>query len=305
VAAEWMLGASYHLVGDQAAAQQSYERGFERAAFRVSDVRSFGYDHQVRALIGYARTLWLRGLPDQAAQLAFEGIEVAGRHKHPVSLCICLTHAVPVFLWRGDHQIAENLIERLIAHAAKYSLATYQTGGLGLRGELILMRGQTQLGIETLRAALDAMRTARRYILSSAFSRALAGGLARVGRSAEATDILDGLLAEAARGSEKFELPDLLRARASVLLAASPANWPAAEASLRESLDYARQQSALGWELRSAIALSRLLVDHGGAEEARDLLSDVYERFTEGFGTTDLIEAERQLVSLAVRASDS
>ncbi len=102
VAAEWMLGASYHLVGNQASAQHSYEKGFERAAAGMSDVYSFGYDHQVRALIGYARTLWLRGLPDQAAQLAYQGVEVAGRQEHPVTLCICLTHALPVFLWRGD-----------------------------------------------------------------------------------------------------------------------------------------------------------------------------------------------------------
>jgi predicted ATPase len=86
-------------------------------------------------------------------------------------------------------------------------------------------------------------------------------------------------------------------------LAASPANWPAAEASLMGSLDCAREQSALGWELRSAIALCRLWVDHGRVDEARSVLADVYERFTEGFGTADPSEAERQLRALGVRTS--
>ena len=149
------------------------------------------------------------------------------------------------------------------------------------------------------------MRTARRYILSSTFSRALAEGLARTEHSSEATNIIDVLVADAARGSGKFELPDLLRARAAVLLAASPANWPAAEASLKNSLDCARQQSALGWELRSAIALSRLLVDHGREDEARNLLAAVYGQFTEGFGTADLIEAKSQLRALGVQISNS
>jgi predicted ATPase/DNA-binding winged helix-turn-helix (wHTH) protein len=304
VAAEWMLGASHHLVGNQDSAQHSYEIGFERAtAAGVSQVHSYGYDHQVRALIGYARTLWLRGFPDQAARLAHQGIEMAGRQEHPVTLCICLLYATPVFLWRGDQQIAEGLIERLVACAARYSLTPYQAGGLGLRGELMLARGETQLGVEALHTALSALQTERQYILSSAFSRALAEGLARTGRSAEATDIIDALVADAARGSGTFELPEFLRARAGVLLAASPANWSAAEASLMGSLDCAREQSALGWELRSAIALCRLWADHGRVDEARSVLVDVHGRFTEGFGTTDLREAERQLRVLGVRTS--
>jgi predicted ATPase len=306
VMADWMLGASYHLVGNQAASHQSYQRGFERAtAAGVSEVHSFGYDHHVRALIGYARTSWDRGLPDLAAQLAFNAIEVAGRHGHPVTLCICLVYAAPVFLWRGDQQIAEDLIERLISYAAKYSLAMYQAGGLGLRGELMLARGETQLGVETLRGALATLRTERRNILLPAYSRALAEGLARVGSSVEATGIIDAVVADAMRGPGTFELPDLLRARAAVLLAASPANWPAAEASLKDSLDCARRQSALGWELRSAAQLSRLWADHGRLGEARTLLADVYGRFTEGLGTADLIAAERQLRDLEERTAHS
>jgi predicted ATPase len=204
----------------------------------------------------------------------------------------------PVFLWRGDQEMAEDLIERLIAHAARYSLTNYRDGGLGLRGELRLARGEIRLGVDTLRAALSAMQAAGRYILSSAFSRSLAEGLARAGHSAEATMIVEALMADAAGGSGTFELPDLLRARAGVLLAASRENWPAAEASLIGALDHARQQSALGWELRSAIALVRLWTDRGRADEARTLLADVYARFTEGFGTADLNEAERQLRAL-------
>lgn len=304
VAAEWMLGASHHLVGNQASAQHSYKIGFERAAATgVRQVHSYGYDHQVRALIGEARTLWLRGFPDRAAQRAHQGIEVAEGQEHPVTLCICLLYATPVFLWRGDQPIAEDLIERLIALAAKHSLAAYHAGGLGLRGELMLARGRTKLGVEALRTALSTLESERQYILSFAFSRALAEGLARGGHSAEAITIIDVLVADATRGCGTFELPDLLRAQAEVLLAGSPANWPAAEASLVASLDCAREQSALGWELRSAIALSRLWADHGRLDEGHRVLAQVYERFTEGFGTADLSQAKRWLRVRDARAS--
>jgi predicted ATPase len=107
--------------------------------------------------------------------------------------------------------------------------------------------------------------------------------------------IIEGLVEGAERGSGTFELPDLLRVRGQVLLAESPQNWHAAETSLMSSLDAARRQSALGWELRSALVLSRWWKDRGGNEEARSLLADVHGRFTEGFDTADLREAARQL----------
>jgi predicted ATPase/DNA-binding winged helix-turn-helix (wHTH) protein len=301
VTAEWMLGASYHLVGNQRSAQQSYEKGFEDAAAAgVTEVHSFGFDHQVRALIGYARTLWLRGLPDQAAQLAYQGIEVAGKQEHPVSLCICLLHAASVFLWRGDLQIVEDLVERLLACARRYSLPNYEAGGVGLRGQLMLARGEVQLGVEMLRTALSILRTERRYMLSSTVYRALAEGVAELGSSTEATIIIDGLVADATRGSGSFELPDLLRTRARVLLAVSPNNWCSAEESLKQSLACARRQSAPGWELRSALELVRLWLDHGLVDEAKSLLAEVHEPFTEGFQTADLIEAEHQLRKFGV-----
>jgi predicted ATPase/DNA-binding winged helix-turn-helix (wHTH) protein len=306
VTAEWMLGASYHLVGNQALAQQSYEKGFKDAVTSgVNEVHLFGFDQQVRALIGYARTLWLRGFPDQAAQVAFQGIEIAGKQEHPVSLCICLLHSAPVFLWRGDLHIVDALVERLIACAAKYSLPNYEAGGVGLRGQLMLARGEVQPGIEMLQAALSILRTERRHMISSSVHRALAEGLAVLGESTEATIVIDGLVADANRGSGTFELSDMLRARARVLLAASPRNSCSAEKALKESLTCARQQRALGWELRSALALARLWADDERSDEARSLLRGVHDQFTEGFQTADLIEAARQLRGLGVATGEA
>ena len=296
VTAEWMLGASHHLVGNQLAAQRSYEKGFMAAAASgIAEVHSFGFDHRVRALIGYARTMWLRGFPDQAARLAYQGLEVAERHEHPVSLCICLQHATPVFLWRGDLQIAEGLIDRLVTCASKYSLPNYEAGGAGLKGELLLARGQTQLGIRMLREALSVLRSERRFMLSSSVYRALAEGLAASGQLLEASNMIDGLLADARSGSGSFEVPELLRTRARVLLLGSPDNWSAAEACLNESLQYARQQAAPGWELRSALVLGALWLDRGLVAKARSLLAESYERFTEGFETADLVQAAHKL----------
>ena len=68
-----------------------------------------------------------------------------------------------------------------------------------------------------------------------------------------------------------------------------------AEAGLFRSLDLARAQGALSWELRTATSLVDLLAPLGRGTEARDRLAAVFARFTQGHGTRDLLEAKARL----------
>jgi hypothetical protein len=97
-------------------------------------------------------------------------------------------------------------------------------------------------------------------------------------------------------GLQSWCAAELLRVQATRLLKQeSPhENWRA-EALLLSSLDLARAQNALSWELRTASSLSTLWETQSRRREARDLLSGVYARFTEGHDTQDLRQAEAQL----------
>jgi hypothetical protein len=64
------------------------------------------------------------------------------------------------------------------------------------------------------------------------------------------------------------------------------------------SLDWARRQGALSWELRTSTSLARLQQDQGRTAEARSLLQRVYDRFSEGFETAVLKAAKAHLNSL-------
>jgi predicted ATPase len=68
-----------------------------------------------------------------------------------------------------------------------------------------------------------------------------------------------------------------------------------AEAQLRASIDWARQQQAKSWELRSSTTLAELLAKRGQRDAARELLAPIYAWFTEGFDTKDLKEAKALL----------
>jgi predicted ATPase len=82
------------------------------------------------------------------------------------------------------------------------------------------------------------------------------------------------------------------------LLRQAVAEAAQAEACCRQALAVARRQRARSWELRAATSLGRLWQQHGKGEAARQLLVEVYDRFTEGFDTADLQEARAVLEML-------
>jgi predicted ATPase len=71
-----------------------------------------------------------------------------------------------------------------------------------------------------------------------------------------------------------------------------------AEACFRCALEVARRQQARLFELRAALSLARLWQKRGRGAEAYELLTPVYDWFTEGFDTADLKDAKALLDEL-------
>ena len=71
-----------------------------------------------------------------------------------------------------------------------------------------------------------------------------------------------------------------------------------AEACFVKALELAQEQSARSWELRATTSLARLWQQQGKTTEAHELLSDIYNWFTEGFDTKDLQDAKALLEEL-------
>ena len=96
--------------------------------------------------------------------------------------------------------------------------------------------------------------------------------------------------------------PELLRISGRRLLQFGKKEQDGAEALLLQSIDSARQQAALSWELRTAISLAELWQAQGRCNQAIDLLATTQDRFTEGFATTDLVKSAALLERLEASA---
>ena len=97
-----------------------------------------------------------------------------------------------------------------------------------------------------------------------------------------------------------WSYPEVLRVDAELILhAESPGAEKKAEAKLVQSLDLARSQSLLSFELRSATSLARLWSRTKRVAKARNLLRETLDEFTEGFATTDMKQARQLLDHLS------
>jgi len=72
-----------------------------------------------------------------------------------------------------------------------------------------------------------------------------------------------------------------------------------AETDFHDAIALAQKMQAKAWELRATISLARLLAKQGRRDEARTMLAEIYNWFTEGFDTADLIDAKALLDELS------
>jgi predicted ATPase len=96
---------------------------------------------------------------------------------------------------------------------------------------------------------------------------------------------------------EGFHGAELHRLQGELLLrqGSTEATLREAEECFQRALTLARGQHAKSLELRAAISLTRLHHKEGRHSEARSILAQCYDWFTEGFDTPDLQEAKELL----------
>ena len=103
---------------------------------------------------------------------------------------------------------------------------------------------------------------------------------------------------------ERWSEPELYRLKGALLLQQNSDHQAEAETSFHHALGIARSQQAKSFELRTATSLARLWQQQDKRQEAYNLLAPIYNWFTEGFDTADLIDAKALLDELSEARHD-
>jgi predicted ATPase len=114
----------------------------------------------------------------------------------------------------------------------------------------------------------------------------LAEAMCDAGEIQEGLAVVDEGLARCEAHEDRWCISELLRVKGR--LAWAKGSIATAEENFREASAWARRQGALSWELRAVTCQAQLRYQSGKAAEACELLSSVYDRFTEGYDTSDL-----------------
>jgi class 3 adenylate cyclase/predicted ATPase len=258
----------------------------------------YGHDIGVAALLHMALADWFLGFPERAWRSARQGEALAEELGHAntrgyAQFWLCWLH----LLARDGPALAARA-EALVGFADEQVMAFWAAVGRALLGAGKTLAGAPENGIELLDSSIAEMERARTRCLATSVKGAQAEALAQLGRRDEGQALLQETL-DLARdtGLHWYEAENHRLLGMLFLQSASP-DREAAQACFSRAIDVARRQGARSLELRAATSLARLRADQGQRTTARDLLAPIYNWFTEGFDTKDLIEARALLEEL-------
>ena len=150
-----------------------------------------------------------------------------------------------------------------------------------------------------------AWRATGAELLRPYFLGLLAEQCGKVGRFEKGLVLLDEAIAVVNKSAERFSEAELYRLRGTLLRnqggkSGIPGSRSDSEAenSFQKALFIARQQGAKSWELRAATSLAQLWLQQDKRAEARRLLTEVVEWFSEGLRTPDLQTARTLLADV-------
>jgi predicted ATPase/DNA-binding winged helix-turn-helix (wHTH) protein len=291
------LGYSWHFIGDHIKARTYLEKMAARSigTQRRSLIIRYQFDQLITGRMRYGWILWLLGYPERARRTIEVSLDDLWSVDHAVSICTALgLGTCQVSLAVGDYADAEHYIDAMSELATRYSLSIWHAWARALRGVLLIRQQRAGDGLNLLRYGLGHLGDAKFAIWHSSFVGDLASAMGSNGEVAEGLAIISDAIARAERRGANWQIADLLRVKGELLLLQGPDD-PAAEELFHLSLDWARRQNALSWELRTAISLASLRRAQGRPAEGRHLLAGVYARFTEGLETADPLIARKLL----------
>jgi predicted ATPase/class 3 adenylate cyclase len=240
--------------------------------------------------------LWLLGYPDRAHQRIEEALSLAQQLGRPFSLAHALQHAIALHHFRRDGAVLKTRAKALMSVSREGGFTSWLAAGQMTWGRALAEEGQTEEGIAELLQGLDALSAIGENVVRIYGLSLLSQAYAKAGKIREALETVDIAQGAAEEHEERFHLPELLRLRGELMSASGDSD--AAEVSFRRAIDLARSQAARSWELRSTITLARLLMAQQRRDEARTSLTAIYNWFSEGFDTPDLIDTKELLVEL-------
>jgi class 3 adenylate cyclase/predicted ATPase len=273
---------------------------------RLYDINLHGHLTEIHAidpgivLLSYQGYVeWFLGHTDKARQRIEEAIFNAEKKGHPFSLAFACEFGAYLCQHLRDIQGTVDYAKRALVVSSEHGFLHWRYQATILQGWALTELGQIDDGLNQIRTGLDAYKGTGSWLATTWFESLLASAYFAAGRPDAALRALDDALAIARRTEENFFLAEIYRLQGEIISTLDESTALAdAENCFARSLEIARKQNALSWELRTSLSLAALWRDVGKLEQAADLLSPIAGKFREGSETADLKKAVSLLAEL-------
>jgi class 3 adenylate cyclase/DNA polymerase III delta prime subunit len=258
-------------------------------------------NHDAKSVMGVVKATSeaLIGFPDKSVKTLIDCFAHARRVGHPFNLTYVLTYSATVYGMIKDTARMSAVLDEAEVLGRSYGFPFFdQIWCPILRAWLKQLNGQYQEAASEFARTVPAWTGVGNQICIPLFGALQGECLALAGDHTGAQRFLQQGIEHAQRPGweEAAFLAELYRCGA--LIAERQRDFSGAEREYRLAIQQARSQKAQTLELRSGVALARMMHDQGRSQEARELLQPIYDWFTEGFDTADLKSAKALLQDL-------
>jgi DNA-binding winged helix-turn-helix (wHTH) protein/predicted ATPase len=314
IEARYALAATQSCTGEFSVAYDHAKQGITLydPVLHQPHVRLYGQEPGVFLHLWASINSWFLGYPDRALKHNANMRALAERLGCTIGTIPSLYMSAVLHQLRREPKIALERAAAAAALADEQGLASLSTRVRFMRGWALSMEGQIAAGIGEMRHSLSALDAIDDHWYRPYNLALLADALGRMDRSPEGLDIIEEALAGSRVGGQNFYDSELYRLQGELILQGKH-SWQRrrhqqteAEGSFNKAINIAHRAGARSLQLRATVSLYRLgqatlfNPDSSGIKkkDARRKLSEIYNWFTTGFDTPDLMDA-KELLGLA------
>ena len=287
------LGVAHHLQiltrysrGDLAGVEKHFTAGgkfFDDPGLRQypgATVSAFGFASFNALVLGRA----------DIARARMARMMAAANRDNPFDAALSGYYAAVLRVLLREYEQAEALAARALELSEQHQFRLLALHSRCALGQTRAHLGRAPEGIVLIREGIAGLIDIGARLGLNNFTAHIAEAQVRAGAIGDALETVEQAL------QARNPNPETLRLRGELRL--KQGQTEPAEADFREAIALARRVDAKFYELRATMSLARLLAQENKRGEARAMLAEIYNWFTEGFDTPDLKDAKALLDEL-------
>ena len=249
-----------------------------------------------------ALTLWLSGYPDQAHVRIDEYRVFSEKLQDPNAISVAMFWQSLVYNHLSKLETVLDLGKSMIAIGTEFQIPISVNSGHDACGWALAAEGNFAEAIMHLRRGIDGMNEIKQTMFQTHRFGFLIDVQLKAGLLQDAHETIYEAFEMSDRSGQRSWDAELQRLHGEILLAQGVSDVEV-EACYQRALAIAKKQSAKMLSLRATTSLCQLWKRQGNSREAHQMLQEIYDWFTEGFDTPDLVEAKTLLNRLAGKPS--